>query len=193
GCAPGRDGDRWGKPGEDPDPDREPLDRDEVEPLDEREPDDAVEDEETDLVARDPQAARSREREEDGEAEDSARGAELREAQARHVRSREDDFRDGAVDGEEHRRRGDHRIAESRMRSDGSALAVEDDLRHRARLARVMVVVAQLIDDRSNRRRCCTLASCAWRSSSPAWRTRCNRPSAARPSRFWSGSGWRSS
>jgi NAD(P)-dependent dehydrogenase (short-subunit alcohol dehydrogenase family) len=49
-----------------------------------------------------------------------------------------------------------------------------------------------LIDDRSNRQRCCRLARCAWRSWSPAWRTRCSPPSGAPPSRFSNGSASRS-
>ena len=61
----------------------ETLDGDEVEPLHQREADDPVHDEERQLVARDPESARSSEEDECREAGERARGAELGEPQVR--------------------------------------------------------------------------------------------------------------
>ena len=84
---PQRDEHRGGELEQEADPDREPLDRDEVEPLDEGEADDAVDDEQGDLVAGDAKPPRGGQREKRGEADERSGRAELRQAQARHARS----------------------------------------------------------------------------------------------------------
>ncbi len=66
---PERDEDRRGELEQQADPDRQPLDRDEVEPLDEREADDPVEDEQRQLVPRHAQPSGRRDEQERGEAQ----------------------------------------------------------------------------------------------------------------------------
>ena len=68
GARPQGDEHRGGELEQQADPDRQPLDRDEVEPLHGREADDAVEREQRELVARDAQLARRRQEQERGEA-----------------------------------------------------------------------------------------------------------------------------
>ena len=118
-----------------PNPDRQALDRDEVEPRDEREADDAVKHQQAELVAADPQAPGRRQRDEQREADERAGRAELSEPQARHPARREDHLRHRPVDREQRSRDGDHRVAESRAAPHGVRLIAEDDLRHRARLS----------------------------------------------------------
>ena len=73
------DEERGGELDEERDADREILDRDEVEPLDERDADEAESDKEQELAASDPQA-RWRDHKEEREEEDRrARVADLRE------------------------------------------------------------------------------------------------------------------
>ena len=93
---------------------RQVLDRDEVEPLDERDPDEAERDEERELAAAHAQPRR-RDREQEGEEQDRrARVADLRELERREPRA-EDDLRDASVDREQRRRRRDHHVAEPRL------------------------------------------------------------------------------
>ena len=78
---PERDEHRRGELEEEGDPDRKPLDRDEVEPLDEREPDDPVEDEQGNLVSGDSQTAGRGERDDARQAEKCAGRAQLGQPQ----------------------------------------------------------------------------------------------------------------
>ena len=86
------------------------LDRHEVEPLDERDPDEAERDQEEKLAPPDAQP-RGRDREEKDEEQDRGRRvADLRELERGEPRA-EDDLRDAPVDCEERRRRRDHHVA----------------------------------------------------------------------------------
>ena len=90
------------------------LDRDEVEPLHERDPDESERDEEEELAAADPEPRR-RDDEQEGEEEDrGARVADLRQLEGREARA-EHDLRDAPVDREERRRGRDHDVAEPRL------------------------------------------------------------------------------
>jgi hypothetical protein len=91
---PQRDEHRRGELEEEADPDREALDRDEIEPLDEREPDDPVEDEQRDLVPPDPQTPGRRGEHERRQAEERPRRPELGQPQVRDAALGEDDLRD---------------------------------------------------------------------------------------------------
>ena len=109
-----RDEERGRELDEERDPDRQVLDRDEVEPLHERDADQAEGDEEEELPPADPKAP-GRDDEEEREKEDGrARVADLRELERREAGA-EDDLRDAAVDREERRRGRDHRVAEPRL------------------------------------------------------------------------------
>ena len=132
---PQRDEHGGGELEQEPDPDRQPLDRDEVEPLDEREADDAVEDEQRELVACDPEPAGRRDEDERRQAEERPGRAKLGQPQVRDPALGEDDLRDRAVDREERRGRGHHRVTEPRVRRTGRPRAVEGDLGHRRNLA----------------------------------------------------------
>ena len=104
------------------DPDRQPVDRDEVEPLHEGEADDAVEREPAELTARpDPEAPRREEREAERQPDEAARRAELRPAQRADVARLERELRDGAVDREQRRGGDRHRVADARPAVDGRA------------------------------------------------------------------------
>ena len=95
------------------DPDGEPVDREEVEPLHEREPADPEDGEERQLAPRGPEA-RGRDHEQDEHEPD--RGAErshLEQPQRREVRA-EDHLRHGPVDGPEDRRRSRHGVPDPR-------------------------------------------------------------------------------
>ncbi len=121
------------------DADRQPLDRDEVEPLHEREPDDAVEDQQRQLVTGDPEAPRGGDRQHRGEPEERARGAELGQPHARDAALGEDHLGHRPVHREQGGGGGDHRVPEPRVRSPGRSRAVEDDLRHGGRLVTPML------------------------------------------------------
>ena len=92
-------------------PDREVLDRDEVEPLHERDADEAERDEEEKLAATDAQPRGSDDEQEREEENRGARVADLRELERREARA-EDDLRDAPVDREERRGGRDHDVAE---------------------------------------------------------------------------------
>ena len=118
------------------DPDRETLDRDEVQPLDEREADDPVEDEERHLVAAHPEPRGSDDDEDRGEAEARAGGAQLRQPQARDARRREDHLHHRAVDREQRRRGDEHGVPDAWMAASTlDACPREDDLGHSRKLA----------------------------------------------------------
>ena len=90
------------------------LDRDEVEPLHERDPDEPEGDEKEELATTDAQSRRSDDEQEREEENRSARVADLRELEGREARA-EDDLGDAPVDREERRRRRDHDVAEPRL------------------------------------------------------------------------------
>ena len=117
------------------DPDRQPLDRDEVEPLHDREADDPVEREPAELAARpDPQPLRRDEREAEGQPDEAAGRAELGPAERAHVARLEPDLRDGAVDREHRRGRDRHRVADARPAVAGELSRWQRELGHRSRL-----------------------------------------------------------
>jgi hypothetical protein len=114
-----------------PDPDREPVDSDEVQPLHEREADDAVEREPRGLPPRlDPQPLRRQDRKACGDEQEAPGCAELRPAQRADVAAVERDLRDGAVDREERRRADDHGVAEPRPAVDGDGPFRQCELGH---------------------------------------------------------------
>ena len=94
------------------DPDREPVDREEVEPLDEGEAADAPDGEKGQLVTPDAQTVGGGEQQHEDEAEQRPRHPHLREAERRDARG-EDDLRDGAVDRPEGRSARGHGVADA--------------------------------------------------------------------------------
>ena len=120
-----RDEERAEELDEERDPDRQMVDRDEVQELHEPDSGDAEDDEEEELA---PVGAERRAREEEQEDEEPDRGArradlgqlERREAGAEH------DLRDGSVHGEEARGHDDHRVSEPRAVVDASLVRGEE-------------------------------------------------------------------
>ncbi len=96
------------------DPDREPVDCKEVEPLHEGQSGDAEDDEVRKLPPRDAKAARRGERHDDQQSDRGPERAHLREPLGRQP-GREDRLRDRAVDPPENRRGRRHRVAEARV------------------------------------------------------------------------------
>jgi hypothetical protein len=93
--------------------DLEPVDREEVQELDEAEPDDPEDGEERQLGSGDAKGLRPCEREHEPEPDDGAGGAHLREPQRREPGGK-DRLRHGAVDGPERGGTQDHGVAEER-------------------------------------------------------------------------------
>ena len=109
-----RDEERRGELDEQRDADREVLDGDEVEPLHERDADEAECDEEEQLAPPDPQTRRRHSEEEREEQDRRARVPDLRQLERREAGT-ENDFRNAAVDCEERRGGRDHDVAEPRL------------------------------------------------------------------------------
>ena len=108
-----RDEERGGELDEQRDAHREVLDRDEIEPLHERDADEPERDEEEELAPTHAQP-RGRDHEQEGEEEErGARVADLRQLERREPGA-EHDLRHAPVDGEERRGDRDHRVAEPR-------------------------------------------------------------------------------
>ncbi len=106
-----RDEERRGELDEERDAHRQVLDGDEVEPLDERDPDEPESDEEEELAATDAQSRGSDDEQEREEENRRAGVADLRELERREARA-EHDLRDAPVDREERRGRRDHDVPE---------------------------------------------------------------------------------
>src|SRR5581483_6666139 len=102
------------------DADLEPVDREEVEELDERDAEHAEGGEEEELAARGAQRARPRGEHDRGESRERARAAGLRQSQGVEAGG-EDRLRDCAVEAEEDRRRHDHRVSGCRPALGGDA------------------------------------------------------------------------
>src|SRR5919205_2846689 len=132
-ARPERDEERREVLEEERDPDREAMDRYEVEPLDEREPEDAEEDERRQLTRTQPEPRRARQREDEGEADEGSGRPDLGEPRRRKA-GVEDHLRDGAVDGEERRREQHHPVAEERASVARGRPRGQDRLDHPARL-----------------------------------------------------------
>jgi hypothetical protein len=113
---PQRDENRRGELDQQRDPDRQALDREEVEPLDEREAADSVEDEQGQLLPARPEATRGGEREHCRKPDEGAGAAELRQPLGTDSAGRQDHLRDDAVDREERCRREGHRKPDPRCR-----------------------------------------------------------------------------
>ena len=96
------------------DADRQVLDRHEVEPLHERDADEAERDEEEQLAPADPQTRRRDDEEEREEQDRRARVPDLCQLERREAGA-EDDLRHAAVDGEERRGGRDHDVAAPRL------------------------------------------------------------------------------
>ena len=132
---PERDQHRGAELEEQADPDRQALDRDEVEPLHDREADDPVEREPSQLAARpDPQPVRRDEREAERQPDEAARRAELGPAERAHVARLETDLGDGAVDREHRRGHDRHRVPDARPAVAGKLSRWQRELGHRSRL-----------------------------------------------------------
>jgi hypothetical protein len=124
------------------DADRQPVDRDEVKPLHEREAADPVEDEERHLLSREPETTGSHDGEDESEADEAERRAELRQPQRRDPGG-EDHLRDCAVHREQRCRRKRHRIAEPWMPLSCERRPWKGDLDHRPRLSWRFTLPAQ--------------------------------------------------
>ena len=124
--GPERDQDRSEVLEQQRDPDRQPPDRDEVEPLHECDACDPEDDQIGELASREAQGVASREREQEREAEERSGRAHLRQLERGDPRL-EHDLGDGAVQREEERSRDHHRVAEG-----GPPLApgLARDIRH---------------------------------------------------------------